>query len=37
MYTPGLVINNKLACGGRIPPEPEVITWITNALEQRPA
>jgi len=32
MYTPGLVINNKLVCGGRIPTEAEVMTWVTNAL-----
>jgi len=32
MYTPGLVINNKLVCGGRIPTEPEVMTWVTDAL-----
>jgi hypothetical protein len=32
MYTPGLVINNKLVCGGRIPTEAEVMTWVANAL-----
>jgi small redox-active disulfide protein 2 len=32
MYTPGLVINNKLVCGGRIPTEAEVMTWVTDAL-----
>jgi small redox-active disulfide protein 2 len=32
MYTPGLVINNKLVCGGRIPTEPEVMTWVADAL-----
>ncbi len=32
MYTPGLVINEKLVCGGRIPSEAEVTTWITNEL-----
>ena len=32
MYTPGLVINDKLVCGGRIPAEPEVMTWIADAL-----
>ncbi len=32
LYTPGLVINEKLVCGGRIPDEAEVTTWVTTAL-----
>ena len=32
MYTPGLVINDKLVCGGRIPTEAEVRTWVADAL-----
>jgi len=32
MYTPGLVINNKLVCGGRIPTEPEVMSWLADVL-----
>lgn len=32
MYTPGLVINNQLVCGGRIPTESEVMTWAADAL-----
>ncbi len=32
LYTPGLVINDKLVCGGRIPTEAEVMTWVADAL-----
>ena len=31
--TPGLVINEKVVCAGRIPTEAEVTTWMVNALE----
>mgnify|MGYP003380656279 CR=1 FL=1 len=31
LHTPGLVINEKLVSGGRIPTVAEVQTWLANA------
>jgi small redox-active disulfide protein 2 len=32
LTTPGLVINEKLVCSGRVPSKSEITTFITTAL-----
>jgi small redox-active disulfide protein 2 len=34
LSTPGLVINEKVVCAGRVPNEAEVTTYLTTALSQ---
>jgi small redox-active disulfide protein 2 len=33
LSTPGLVVNEKVVCEGRIPTPAEVTTWVADALQ----
>lgn len=35
LQTPGLVIDEKLVCSGRVPTKAEVTTYITTALDKK--
>lgn len=35
LTTPGLVIDEKLVCSGRVPSKAEVSTFITTALDNK--
>jgi len=32
--TPGLVINEKLVCAGRLPSGPEIKKWVMEAMDE---
>lgn len=32
LMTPGLVINEKVVCAGRVPKPEDIMVWLTDAL-----
>lgn len=35
LFTPALVINEKVVCAGRVPKKEEIIAWYREALNHR--
>lgn len=33
LFTPGLVVNERLVCAGRVPSKKEVIEWLRSSIQ----